>query len=391
MAYAMWKRLLKFSRSQSFFLFGARGTGKSTLLAKTFKASETLWVDLLNLEQEDELAKHPQNLIAQVQANSKKIRHVVIDEIQKVPKLLDVVQHLISTSDKQFILTGSSARKLKYGSANLLAGRAFVYHLFPFSFLELGKDFELQTALQYGLLPRIYQLESPKEKQEFLRAYALTYLREEIWAEQLIKRLDPFRRFLEVAAQMNGKILNYHQISLDVGVDDKTIMNYFSLLEDTLLGFFLEPFHSSFRKRLAQKPKFYFIDLGIVRALTHTLSLPIKSQTSFYGDLFEQLVIIEIYKLMNYFQPEYRLSFLQTKDNLEIDLVVERPGKSLCLIEIKSASQIHEGTVTTLQKISKELHAEAFCFSNDPRVKQFGQVRVMPWQKGIKELLESQT
>lgn len=382
----MWRRILAFSDIHSFFLFGARGTGKSTLLKQRFKPEETLWIDLLDLQQEDELARNPQQLEAIVLGTSEKILRVVIDEVQKIPRLLDVVQKLMAITNKQFILTGSSAKKLRHGAANLLAGRAFVYHLYPFSFLELAATFDLGEALQYGLLPRVFHFKVAQEKQQFLQAYALTYLREEIWAEQLVKKLDPFRRFLEVAAQVNGKIINYARLARDVGVDDKTISHYFELLEDTLLGFFLEPFHSSFRKRLAKKAKFYFIDIGIARALSRTLTLSIQPGTSFYGELFEQFIVAEIYKLFHYYQPEYRLSFLQTKDDAEIDLVIERPGLPLCLIEIKSTASIDPSKLTSIKNIAEELNAEAYCLSNDPQIKKVGIVRALPWRQGIMEI-----
>jgi uncharacterized protein len=190
------------------------------------------------------------------------VTHVVVDEIQKLPKLLDIVHSLIEKTNKYFILTGSSARKLKYGGANLLAGRAFVYHLFPFSFLELKDNFNFSTAMQFGMLPKLWSYDTDEERSLFLQAYAFTYLKEEIRGEQLTKNLDAFRRFLEVAAQCNGKIINYANLARDVGVDDKTIKEYFTILEDTLVGFLLEPFQHSFRKRLSQKPKFYFLMWG---------------------------------------------------------------------------------------------------------------------------------
>ncbi len=201
---------------------------------------------------------------------------MLLDEIQKVPKLLDEVHRLIEEkTDKIFILTGSSARKLKHGGANLLAGRAFVYHLFTLSCFELKEKFDLEKALHWGTLPKIFSLDGDSEKSEFLRSYADTYLKEEIWNEQVVRKLQPFRRFLEVAAQCNGKIINYANIARDVGVDDKTIKEYFCILEDTMIGFFLEPFRNSFRKRLVEKPKFYFFDTGIVRSLSRRLSVPL--------------------------------------------------------------------------------------------------------------------
>ena len=228
-------------------------------------------MDLLDSSVKERFLRNPSEFYAIVQAFPPETRHVVIDEIQKVPKLLDEVHRLIEETDKIFILTGSSAQKLKHGGANLLAGRAFVYHLFSLSCFELKDQFNLDQALRWGTLPKIFSLKEDAEKNEFLRAYSDTYLKEEIWNEQVIRKLQPFRRFLEVAAQCNGKIINYAHIARDVGVDGKTIKEYFCILEDTMIGFFLEPFHHSFRKRLVEKPKFYFFDPGVVRSLARGL------------------------------------------------------------------------------------------------------------------------
>src|SRR5262249_49338830 len=157
-----------------------------------------------------------------------------------------------SETNKIFVMRGSSARKLKREGVNLLAGRAFVFHLFPLTFLELGDQFDLDFVLQWGSLPQVFGFDEKNERSQFLLAYANTYLKEEIWNEHFIRNLNPFRKFLEVAAQRNGKIVNYSNIARDVGVDDKTVVSFFSLLEDTLVGFFLEPFHNSFRKRLSE-------------------------------------------------------------------------------------------------------------------------------------------
>jgi len=377
------KRILRLPLNQSILLLGARGTGKSTLIHHQFNSHNSLWLDLLDPQQEDRLARDPAELMAIVEASDKD--YIIIDEIQKVPRLLDVVHRLIERTDKKFILTGSSARKLKRGGANLLAGRAFVYHLFPFSCIELGDAFQLEQVLQWGLLPKIYQLENEDEKRQFLQAYALTYLKEEIWSEQFIKKLDPFRKFLEVAAQSSGKIVNYANIARDVGVDDKTIKQYFTILEDTLIGFFLEPFQHSFRKRLSLKPKFYFFDVGVVRALARMLTLAVKPRTSMYGELFEHFVILECLKLASYFQSEYRFSYLKTKDDNEIDLVVERPGEPILFIEIKSSTDVHKADLVSFAQLVADFgDCEAVCFSNDRVSKKYDKITIIPWQVGLK-------
>ena len=289
-----------------------------------------------------------------------------------------------------FVMTGSSARKLKKGGANLLAGRAFVFQMFPFSFLELKNQFDLETALNFGLLPKIYEYPDTLQKQLFLEAYVHTYLKEEVWLEQMVKNLDPFRRFLEVAAQMNGKIINFSAIARDVGVSDQTIKTYYSILEDTLLGFFLEPFHHSFRKRLGHQPKFYLFDIGVTRALSNILVIPLREGTSAYGETFEHFIILECMKLSNYYHLNYRFFYLSTKDGAEVDLVVERPGKTYLFIEIKSSTMVNKESLTTLQQLAKDFKdCEAMCFSRDTFQKQFEGITVYPWQEGIKTFFTS--
>src|SRR3990167_9986251 len=332
------KRLLKIHKNQTLFLFGARGVGKSTYVRDELNAESTLWIDLLDPVEEDRFARNPNELKALVLALPASVTHVVIDEIQKLPKLLDVVHSLIESTNKHFILTGSSARRLKYGGANLLAGRAFVYHLYPFCFLEIASSVQFSSAqlidcLSWGTLPKILEYATNEKKRLYLEAYTNTYLKEEIWAEQFIRELSPFRRFLEVAAQTNGKLVNFSNIARDVGVADHTIQKYFSLLEDTLLGFFLEPFQHSFRKRLSKTPKFYFFDLGVVRALTAQLNVSLVPSTSYFGELFEHFIILQCIQLASYYHRDYRFSYLKTKDDAEIDLIVERPGLPLLFIE----------------------------------------------------------
>lgn len=388
----MFPRLRKFSLKHSFFLFGPRGTGKSTLLKERLKKEKTLWLDLLDISLEDRFIRNPSELYAIVTALPMETTIVVIDEIQKIPKLLDEVHRLVEETDKIFVLTGSSARKLKRGGANLLAGRAFVYHLYPLSCFEIGVNFNLEQALQWGTLPKIFHLSDDSLKAEYLRAYADTYLKEEIWNEQIIRKLQPFRRFLEVAAQCNGKIINYSNIAADVGVDDKTIKEYFTILEDTMIGFFLEPFHNSFRKRLVGKPKFYFFDPGVVRSLSRRLSIPLTPKTAAYGEVFEHYIILEFIRLANYLEPEYRFSFMCTQGGVEVDLIVERPGKPLLCIEIKSTDIVKENDISSFIKLTEDLAGcEAMVLSQDRFVKQFHHVTCYPWKQGLETIFPNAT
>lgn len=385
----MFQRTIKLPKAQSFFLFGPRGSGKSTLLNDRFSVKDTHFINLLIPSEEDRFARSPELFQAEIEALSPKITNIVVDEIQKVPKLLDLVHHMIETAKnkRRFILTGSSARKLKRGKANLLAGRAVTKNLFPLTQLELADAFDLDSALAWGTLPKIFSLKNDEERMEFLQTYALTYLKEEIQLEQLVRNLDPFRRFLEVAAQSDGKVVNYLNIARDTGTDSKTVKSYYEILEDTLVGFYLESFHTSVRKRIKVSPKFYFFDLGVSRALSRQLTMKAAKSTSYYGELFERLVVLELYRQESYLNREYRLTFLQTEDDAEIDVVVERPGKPLALIEIKSTHQVRQDMLRRLAHFQKDFpKASFYCFSNDPIEKKFGKISALPWRKGLSVL-----
>ncbi|MCB0338205.1 MAG: ATP-binding protein [Bdellovibrionales bacterium] len=372
--------------SRSFFLFGARGTGKSTLLESVFRSTSHLQINLLDRVEEDKFRTNPSELEDRLGAR-RDGEWVLVDEIQKIPALLDDVQRFIKRF--KFALTGSSARKLKDGGANLLAGRASVYSLFPLTFLELGEQFDLFTALNWGSLPEIFLLGDELEREQFLESYALTYLKEEVWGEHLVRNLDPFRSFLSVAAQMNGKLINYTKIARDVGVDPKTVQSYYQILTDTLLGFLLVPFHRSIRKRQKQSPKFYFFDPGVVRALAGTLSVPVIDRGYNYGNFFEHFVINEIYKLNAYQRHSFELSFIRTENNVEIDLLIERAGKVLWAVEIKSSDRITSDQLKHISHLGPEINAEKMvCLSNDKHEKFIDDVHCLYWRDGINMIFE---
>lgn len=368
--------------SRSFFLFGARGTGKSTYLKHQF-AEKAICFNLLDPVVEEKLALRPNSLKEEV-LGAHDCDWVIIDEIQKLPKLLDVVHDLIESTQLKFVLTGSSARKLKAGSANLLAGRAFVNYMFPLTSLELGKKFNLNDCLNWGSLPEIYHLSSVQEKQEYLRSYALSYLKEEIWGEHIIRKLDPFRKFLEIAAQLNCEIINFSNIAKDIGVDVKTVQSYYQILEDTLLGFMLESYHTSIRKQQRKTPKFYLFDLGVAKALTHSLTQSVLPNTYGYGKAFEHWIVSEIYRLNLYYKKDYKLSYLLTKDNAEIDLIIERPGKTTLLIEIKSVALVDERALRHLRNFATDIkNAEPLVLSQDTSKKKIENIVCLFWQDGI--------
>jgi predicted AAA+ superfamily ATPase len=270
---------------------------------------------------------------------------------------------------------------------NLLAGRAFVYHLFPFTTAELGSSFDLETALSFGTLPGLLELATPEEKTDFLRAYALTYLKEEVWGEHLVRNLDPFRAFVEVAAQCNGELINYARIARDVGVDTKTVQSYFQILEDTLLAYTLEPFHRSVRKRQSQAPRFYLFDTGVCRALSRSLNIPLKAGTYAYGRAFEHFVVTEALRRNDYLKNDFRFSYLRTKDGAEIDLVIERPGQPTALVEIKSSPRVDPTDTRHLRAFCRDVpDSTAMCLSREPIPRIANDVRIVPWEQGLNEL-----
>jgi predicted AAA+ superfamily ATPase len=381
-------RLSNLSKSHSFFLFGARGTGKSSLIHEHFSRNKkVLFVDLLLSEWEDELLKNPDYLIRVIQSKDMPPEWVVIDAVQKIPKLLDVAHHLMESKKIKFALTSSSARKLKRGAANLLAGRAFSFELFPLTHLELNDNFNLHHYLSYGGLPALTDFSNKNDIQNYLKSYVSTYLKEEIQAEQIVRNLKPFRLFLDVAAQMNAKIVNFSKIAGDVGADTKTVQNYFEILKETHIGVLLGAHEDSLRKRQKKNPKFYYFDTGVARSLNRKLSLPLQEGTYEYGDLFEQFLILEMHRLNSYFSLDYRFSYLQTNNNLEVDIIIERPGLPLAFVEIKSATAVVDSDLSSLQSLKRDYpKSQFFCLSQDSRSRQQNGVAVMPWREGIKEL-----
>jgi predicted AAA+ superfamily ATPase len=381
----LYQRHSKIDFGESSILLGPRGTGKSTLLKQRIDPEHALWIDLLLPTAEDRYARSPERLIREVNALPDSVTHVVIDEVQKVVPLLDIVHSLIESTSKTYILTGSSARKLKKESANLLAGRALVYHLFPLSSFELGGAFDLDQALKFGTLPKAWTAKSDAIRRKYLETYALTYLNEEIRSEQVVRNLAPFRRFLEVAAQMNGEVVNFSKIADDVGVDDKTVRSYFQALEDTLVGFFVEAYDTSVRRKIGKAPKFFFFDTGVKRALARQLTLDLAPSTSDYGDTFEHFIVLEIARLIDYSGNQFSMHHLRTSDNAEIDLVVDRPGKPTLLVEIKSATSVDDRFLNHLRNFSRDWNEphECLLISRDPSPQMINGIICLPWKEAL--------
>jgi predicted AAA+ superfamily ATPase len=379
-------RILKPLKTNSFFIFGARGTGKSTFLREQF-GEKFHYINLLEDKWESRYARDPDALKSDLAILKPSPKWIVIDEVQKIPKLLDVVHDLIETRNYRFVLTGSSARKLKRGSANMLAGRAFRYELFPFTHVELKQDFQLEFVLQWGALPKIFSL-AEEERTEYLRSYCQTYLKEEILQEQIVRNGMAFRDFLEIAAQENGKTLNFSKIARDINVDTKTAQSFFQILEDTLIGFYLPSFHRSIRKSTKLQPKFYLFDLGIKKTLEKSLRQKVVPGTSAYGLAFEHFVICEAFRLNSYWRLDFGLSHYQTSSGGEIDLVLSR-GRKVIAVEIKSRASIDAVEVRKLARVAQGIKATSvFYVSQDPVETLIDGVRCLPWKKFFEELFE---
>ncbi len=390
--WSMIHRLLRPTKNTSFFIFGARGTGKSTfvLMQLMSQINESyLYYDLLDDDIEERFAKSPSLLHADIEGSKNRPKWVIIDEVQKVPRLLDVIQSLIVNKKIKFILTGSSARKLKLDGANLLAGRAFDYRLFPFSFFELDDQFDLKSALQFGMLPATFEFQERSDKIKYLKSYVSTYVKTEIQMEQLVRKLPPFRSFLEIAAQMNGKPLNFSKIAREVGVDTKTILAYFQILEDTFLGFFVPGFHTSLRKSILIAPKFYFFDVGVKRALEQSLQSEVIAGTSYYGETFEHLVMVEIMKLNHYSGKDYSISYFSTKEGAEVDVVLSRGKRETIFIEIKSARKVDPIEVRKLAQLTRGTTIKVYFLSQDHNAQSFYDIRCLFWSEALKEIFLS--
>ncbi|MBI4238630.1 MAG: ATP-binding protein [Deltaproteobacteria bacterium] len=381
-------RLINISKSHSFFLFGPRGSGKSTLLEQIFPPKERIVLDLLDFELANELISHPNNLLHRLAPYAGKKPWVIIDEVQKAPQLLDLVHKLIKERRFKFALTGSSARKLKRGAANLLAGRAFVYHLFPLTVMELQERFVLRDALQFGTLPEMLHFSDTADKIRFLKAYAETYLKEEIITEQIVRNLPPFRRFLDVAAQMNTNVINYSNIAKDIHSDPKTVSGYYDILEDTLLGLRLPAYHTSIRKQQKKAAKFYLFDTGIARTLAGQIDYDLAPRSFEYGQLFEAFVINELHRRLTYHGKQFKLSYLRVNEDVEIDLIIERGRRPPTLIEIKSTDQVDARHAKGLLTLGADFQSPVqYLISNDPDQKQFSNVLACPWNDAIERIV----
>lgn len=380
------KRVLKFDlpQGQSAFLWGARRTGKSFYLKRHFPDSKVY--DLLMTDEYWRLLDEPSTLRREVLAMSEQeLAHpIIIDEVQLLPLLLNEVHWLIENSSAYFILCGSSARKLRREGANLLGGRAWRYQFYPLTYAEIP-DFDLLNALSHGLIPAHYLSVNIRKS---LTAYVQNYLTEEIKAEGLVRNLVAFSKFLKVAAHSNAEMLNYTNIAQDCGISSKTVKEYYEILEDTLLGYFIYPFkRNPKRKDVVAMPKFYFFDVGVVNGLTNHLVSELTG--TFVGQAFEHFILMELmaYKGLN--DLTYDIAYWRTHAGAEVDFVLGEDAE--IAIEVKLSNKINLSKLKGLQlfhQTEKPRRSIVICQVPNKQLIQVDgfEIEVYPWEEFLQQL-----
>lgn len=383
----MINRWIQLPAKGSFFLFGPRQTGKSTLIETRF--TKSVWkIDLLQSEIFLAYSKDPslfrREAVEKIQREG--IRTIFIDEIQRVPLLLNEVHSLMNLSEAQFILTGSSARKLKRGGADLLAGRAIERRLYPFIYEEIREGFKLEEALSVGTLPALTGRDR-EERIDLLTTYVHTYLREEIQSEGIARNLGAFSRFLDLAAGQFGELVSFSAIARECHLPTRTVQSYYEILEDTLVGLRLESWRKSLRKRLTAHPKFYFFDCGVTNALNRRLTGPLDRELR--GRLFEQWIVLESDRMIHYRQSEARLYFWRTNHGAEVDLLIEKHGKLIAAFEIKATSNVASPHLSGLRAFREE-HPKVPCavVATVQNAYEIDRFRIIPWTRYLTELQE---
>lgn len=362
---------------KSFFLFGPRATGKSTLFKQVLSESSMI-IDLLNSRLYLRLLDSPHDLESIIDSGNKG-QVIVIDEIQRIPELLNEVHRLIEDRKFTFLLTGSSARKIRRGKANLLAGRVWEARLFPLTWKEIP-DFDLNRYLRYGGLPPVYLSKYPDEE---LDAYVNTYLKEEIMAEGLIRKLPPFSRFLRSIALANGEMINFTKIANDCQVPPSTVTEYVGLLEDTLVGFLLPAWTESNRRKAISTGKFYFFDPGVTHILSGTEVLDRNSHL--YGKAFEQFIGMEIRAYLSYKRKKVQLSYWRSVHGYEVDFLMGRQTA----VEVKASQKISQRDFKGLKALEEEKVFKNYVLvSQDPINTRENHFQALFWKDFLKDLWE---
>ena len=355
--------------NNAFFLWGPRKVGKTTYLKTRFPLAK--WYDLLNTELKTRLLIQPSLLRQEVQAQKHEL--VIIDEVQKVPDLLDEVHWCLENTKSKFILCGSSARKLKKGAANLLGGRAWRYELHPLTTKEIDQ-FDLGRIVNHGLIPKHYLDKRPERS---LHGYVVDYLEEEIRQEGLTRHLPAFAQFLEAVSLSHGELINYTNIASDCGVSAKTVKEYYQILVDTLVGFRLNAWRKRKKRRLIETPKFYLFDVGITRSLSGMHK--IEEGTAEFGRAFEHFLIQEIRAYLSYKESYSSLTYWRTTTGLEVDLIV---GNMDLAIEFKATKKVKNIELKGLRALVDEHKVRRAIVVSRDREKRivFSNIEIQPWQ-----------
>jgi len=364
---------------QSAFLWGPRKTGKTTYLKARFPHS--LVYDFLQTDLFLEFSKNPSLLREQLLAKDGDALSypVILDEVQKVPQVLDEVHWLIENKGLRFILCGSSARKLKRGKANLLGGRAWRYEMFPFVTAEL-ENWNLLGILNRGMIPDHYLRKGYKKA---LRAYTQDYLKEEVFAEGLTRNIPAFSRFFDAMGYSHGELTNYLNIARECGVDSKTVKEYYQILVDTLMGTMVEPFkRKQSRQVISRAAKFYLFDVGVAGAITKRYLEEEKGEL--FGKAFEHFILMEMAAYNSYNELDCEINFWRTKSGLEIDFVL---GGGEVAIEVKGATRIDKRDLRPLNAFIEEYSPrKAYVVCNEREERVHGQIRIMPYRNFLRDL-----
>jgi uncharacterized protein len=362
-------------RRKSFFLFGPRATGKSYLIRQ--QLDRALVVDLLRSDLFLRLSAEPGLLETIVGDRRGTNEWIVIDEVQKVPGLLDEVHRLIETRRLRFLLTGSSARKIRHGQANLLAGRAWTARLHPLTYPEIP-GFDLMRMLRFGGLPPVVASDEPQEE---LGAYVRTYLQEEIHAEGLVRRLPQFSRFLTTAALTSGQMLNFAEIAGDAGMSASTVREHYFLLEDTLVGHLLPAWTKTRKRKAIATARFYFFDTGVAHTLAGTRSLDRNSDL--YGRSFEQWIGMELRAYLDYRRRTDGLAYWRSTHQHEVDFIV---GDHTA-IEVKATRRVGKRDLRGLSALAEERRFKSLLLVSEDRIEAtHGDIRCVPWRTFVDEL-----
>jgi uncharacterized protein len=361
---------------KSFFLLGARSTGKSYWIKHCFNSINSLYINLLDSQILLQLSESPSLLRKMILENGAK--HVVIDEIQKLPELLNEIHLLIEENQIHFLLTGSSARKLKKENVNLLGGRASIIHFFPLSYSEI-KNFTLEKYLTVGGIPRVYSSEEPLQE---LDSYVTTYLEQEIKIEARVRKSIFFHRFLKTAALQNGELINYNNISSDAAVPASTVREYYSILEDSLIGYVLEPWTASKKRKAIETSKFYFFDIGIANYICGHNIIPRNSDL--WGKNFEQFILMELKTYISYRKKLKKIFFWRNTSKHEVDFLI---GEDIA-IEVKAASKVQTKYFSGLKALKEEnVFKKYYLVSSDPIDRQeLGFISCLYWESFLKKL-----